>query len=506
MTQTSSTSGVAPDSETRPWPALFALCLGFFMILVDTTIVTVATPSIMEDLDAEVNAVVWVTSAYLLAYAVPVLITGRLGDRFGPKRLYQTGLAVFTLASLWCGLTSTVEMLIVARIFQGFGASMMTPQTMAVITRIFPANHRGQAMALWGATAGVATLVGPLLGGVLIDAAGWEWIFIVNVPVGVVAFVLASRLVPNLETHRHRFDWLGVALSGAGMFLLVFGIQEGHQYDWGTIAGPITVWRLIVAGLVVLAIFVWWQARNRNEPLVPLGLFRDRNFSVSNVAISTMSFTATAMGFPLMLYAQLVRGLSPTGAALLTVPMAIMSIVMAPIAGRLTDRLHPRLLAGVGFAVAAIGLYWLSTATRPDSPTWEILVPMGLFGVGTSFTWGPLAATATRNLPPQLAGAGSGVYNATRQVGAVLGSAAIAVLMDARLAAHLPGMSTGGSPELAGQALPAAIHEPFSAAMSDAVLLPVGILLLGMVTCLLFVTPRHLAVPDAHASTAGARV
>ncbi len=368
---------------------------------------------------------------------------------------------------------------------------------MAVITRIFPANHRGQAMALWGATAGVATLVGPLLGGVLIDAAGWEWIFIVNVPVGIVAFVLASRLVPNLETHNHRFDWLGVALSGVGMLLLVFGLQEGHQYDWGTIVGPITVWRLIGAGILVLGIFVWWQARNRNEPLVPLRVFRDRNFSVSDVAISTMSFSATAMGFPLMLYAQMVRGLSPTGAALLTVPMAIMSIVMAPVAGRLTDRVHPRLLACTGFAVAATGLYWLSTATRPDSATWELLVPMGLFGIGTSFTWGPLAATATRNLPPQLAGAGSGVYNATRQVGAVLGSAAIAVLMDARLAVHLPSLSTGGPPEIAGQSLPPALHAPFSAAMSEAVLLPVGILLLGMVTSLLFVRPRHLSVPVA---------
>ncbi len=314
----------------RPWPALFALCLGFFMILVDTTIVTVATPAIIEDLDAEVNDVVWVTSAYLLAYAVPVLITGRLGDRFGPRRIYLIGLAVFTLASLWCGLTDTVEALILARVVQGLGAAMMTPQTMAVITRIFPSERRGQAMALWGATAGVATLVGPILGGVLVDALGWEWIFFINIPVGIVGFVLAWRLVPRLETHSHRFDWLGVALSGVGMFALVFGIQEGHQYDWGEITGIISVWGLIIFGLVVLGLFVLWQAKNRREPLVPLSLFSDRNFSISSVAISTMSFTATAMGFPLMLWAQLVLGYSPTRAALLMVPMALVSIVMAP--------------------------------------------------------------------------------------------------------------------------------------------------------------------------------
>src|SRR6188472_3552095 len=205
----------APD-DVSPWPALFSLVIGFFMILVDTTIVSVATPAIINDLDAEVNAVVWVTSAYLLAYAVPVLITGRLGDRYGPKNLYLLGLTVFTLSSLWCGLTGSIEVLIVARVFQGLGAAMITPQTMAIITRIFPSDRRGQAMALWGATAGVATLVGPLVGGVLVDTLGWEWIFFINVPVGVIGFVLAWRLVPRLETHSHQFDWLGVALSGLG--------------------------------------------------------------------------------------------------------------------------------------------------------------------------------------------------------------------------------------------------------------------------------------------------
>ena len=436
MVDTTKHSPAPTAPEVRPWPALFALCLGFFMILVDTTIVTVATPAIMTDLDADVNSVVWVTSAYLLAYAVPVLITGRLGDRFGPKRIYLIGLVVFTLASLWCGLTNSVEMLIVARVVQGLGAALMTPQTMAVITRIFPSDRRGQAMALWGATAGVATLIGPILGGVLVDTLGWEWIFFINVPVGIVGFVLAWRLVPTLETHSHQFDWLGVALSGLGMFMLVFGIQEGHQYDWGQINGIVSVWGLIILGLVFLGLFVWWQAVNRNEPLVPLSLFKDRNFSISNFAISTMSFTATSMGFPLMLYAQLVRGLSPTEAALLMVPMAAVSIVMAPIVGRYTDRVHPRVLTGFGFAFTAAAILWLSQVMTPDSATWQILLPMALLGFGMAGIWAPLAATATRNLPMRMAGAGAGVYNATRQVGAVLGSAAIAVLMDSRLAAE----------------------------------------------------------------------
>ena len=180
---TTSVSHRAPaGTDVKPWPALAALCLGFFMILLDVTIVTVATPAIIADFGADVNSVVWVTSAYLLAYAVPLLITGRLGDRYGPKNLYLIGLAVFTLASLWCGLTSTIEMLIAARVLQGVGAGLLTPQTLATITRIFPAESRGQAMAMWGATSGAAMLVGPILGGLLVDALGWEWIFFINVP------------------------------------------------------------------------------------------------------------------------------------------------------------------------------------------------------------------------------------------------------------------------------------------------------------------------------------
>lgn len=473
-----------------PWPALFALCLGFFMILVDMTIVTVATPDIMSDLNADVNSVVWVTSAYLLAYAVPVLITGRLGDRFGPKRLYLAGLVVFTIASLWCGLTDTVETLISARVLQGFGAAMMAPQTMAIITRIFPAAHRGQAMSLWGATAGVATLIGPILGGILVGTLGWEWVFFVNIPVGIVAFVLAYRLVPRLETHQHSFDWLGVVLSGAGMFALVFGIQEGHQFDWSKITGVITVWRLIITGLVLLAVFIFWQSRNRKEPLVPLRLFRDRNFSVSNLAISTMSFAITAIGFPFMLYAQLVRGMSPTSAALLLTPMAIMSIVLAPGVGKLIDRVHPRSITAIGFLSSSASLFWLSRVMTPEAATWEFIAPMALLGAGSACVWAPLTATATRNLPLNLAGAGAGVYNATRQVGAVLGSAAIAVLMDARLAKYLPGMDSGPEASMGGS-LPEQVHAPFSHAMSDAILLPPAVLLIGLAAVLFFAAPSH---------------
>jgi MFS family permease len=284
------------------------------------------------------------------------------------------------------------------------------------------------------------------------------------------------------------------------MFLLVFGIQEGHQYDWGTITGPISVWSLIIAGLVVFVGFVLWQARNRREPLVPLPLFRDRNFSLANVAISSMGFAITALVFPFMLYAQLVRGMSPTESAALLIPMALMSIVLAPWVGKLTDNVHPRLITGFGFSAAITSLVWLAAEMDPGSAIWQLLLPLALLGVGNAFIWAPTSATATRNLPPQKAGAGAGIYNATRQFGAVLGAAAIAVLMDSRLAAE--GLALDPNKASSVSKLPDAVTGPFATAMAQSLLLAPIILVAGLAAAVMFDRPRHQqAAADARAAS-----
>ncbi|MDG3012538.1 DHA2 family efflux MFS transporter permease subunit [Rhodococcus sp. D2-41] len=488
------------EQRIRPWPALWALCLGFFMILVDSTIVSVATPAIMEGLHADINAVVWVTSAYLLAYAVPLLVTGRLGDRFGPKNLYLVGLVVFTLSSAWCGFAGGITMLIVARVVQGLGAALMTPQTMSVITRIFPPDKRGAAMGMWGAVAGVAMLVGPLLGGVLVDSLGWEWIFFINVPVGVVGFALAMALVPKLPTHSHSFDILGVVLSAGGMFCLVFGIQEGQTYDWGTIKGILSVPLLIVVGVVLFVAFVIWQGVNKKEPLVPLSLFRDRNFSLANISISTMGFAVTSMVLPLMLFTQMVRGYSPTQSALLMVPMAVLSGALAPVVGKLVDRTHPRYIAAPGLLLLVITLVWLQQVMTPHTAVWKLLLPMAVMGVAMACIWSPLSATATRNLAMNVAGAGSGVYNATRQLGGVIGSAAIAAMMESRLSANgIP--STGGAEAGAGS-LPSFLWDGFSHAMGQSMLLPAAALVIGVIAAALFERPSHAGMVKTDAQAA----
>ncbi len=473
--------------EYRPWRALWALVVGFFMILMDTTIVSVANPRIMAGLNADINSVIWVTSAYLLTYAVPLLVTGRLGDRFGPKRIYLIGLVVFTLSSAWCGFAGSINMLIAARAVQGLGASLLTPQTMAVITRTFPPTGRGQAMSLWGATAAVATLVGPILGGFIVDSLGWEWIFFVNLPIGVIGFILAWRLVPDLETHSHQFDLPGVFLWAAAMFCIVFGIQEGETYNWGVIWGPISVPLLILAGIVVLGVFVWWQQVGRGEPLLPLRLFRDRNFSLANGAITMVGVAITSNSLPLVFYYQLVLGFTPTRAALQLVPMALFSGGLAPLVGRLVDRVHTRYLATAGMLLMATSMTWYSFWLVPDeSLWWRLLLPSGLMGIGTAFTFSPISATATYNLAPADAGAGSGVYNSVRQVGAVLGSAAISALMQARLAATLPGGAGAGNRAEAAGRLPAALQGGFTSAMATSMLLPASAALVGAVLSAFF--------------------
>lgn len=462
--------------------------IGFFMIMVDSTIVAVANPTIMNVLRIGYAAVVWVTSAYLLGYAVVLLVAGRLGDRFGPKNVYLVGLVVFTLASMWCGLSRSAGMLVTARVVQGVGAGVLSPQTLSVITRIFPAHRRGVAMSVWGATAGVASLVGPLLGGVLVDGLGWEWIFFVNVPVGIIGLGLAVWLVPELPIQVHRFNPVGVALSGTGIFLIVFGLQQGQPARWQP-----WIWAMIVAGIGFVSVFVYWQSVSSSEPLVPLAIFRDRDFTLCNIGVAITAFATTGLMLPVTFYAQTVCGLSPARSALLIAPMAVANGVFAPPVGRIVDRYHPRPVLGFGFSMLAVALTWLSFEMKPGTPIWRLVLPFLALGVGNAFLWSPLTATATRNLPPRVSGASSGVYNAVRQLGAVLGSAGMAAFMAARIGAELPprAAARGGTATLQ---LPAFLRAPFAAAMSESVLLPAFIALFGIIAALFLAGFRPAAI------------
>jgi EmrB/QacA subfamily drug resistance transporter len=513
------------------WSILPPLILGFFMIMVDTTIVNIAVPTLQTELDASLVAVGWVNSAYLLSYAVLLLLAGRLGDRYGPKPVFVVGLLVFTLASAWCGFSGSIEMLIAARVVQGVGAALMTPQTMAMITRVFPPRQRGAAMGLWGATAGVATIAGPLLGGVFVESWGWEWIFFVNVPVGVVALWFALTRLPRLATNKRSFDVLGVVLSVVGLFAVVFGLQEGETYDWGTITGPITVWGVIGAGLLVLVGFVLWQRHLGDGALLPLKLFRSRNFSLANVAGMSVSFAMIGIFFPLTIFLQSILGLSPLHAALVNLPGSLVSGIVAPLAGRLSDRVPAKWVVATGFGVLAVAIGWLAAVVGPGVSVVTIVLPMTLFGIGTGCVFSPLANLATSGLDHRTAGAGAGAFNTTRQVGGVIGSAAIVATLTARLAVTLPaaaqdaaaslpeqfrqqfvdGFASAGSLQGGGaggsfhlppgvpddvarqvtDAATAAFHQGFATAVGQTLAVTAVVLVLGFV-CAVAMAPKHV--------------
>ncbi|MGO2633647.1 MAG: DHA2 family efflux MFS transporter permease subunit [Galactobacter sp.] len=509
MSSSSPMSASAWFPPAQAWRAMVGLLLGFFMILLDTTIVVTALPRMMTELNADLNAGVWITSAYLLTYAVPLLVSGRLGDRFGAKNIFLLGLVIFTGASLWCGLSSSVAWLIAARAVQGLGAALLSPQSMTLITRMFAPEKRGAPMAVWGATAGVATLAGPLLGGVLVDALGWEWIFFVNLPVGVLCFIMVAVWVPKLPVHSHSFDLLGVLLSSVGLFLLVFGIQQGESHDWNRIWGPFMAWEFIVAGCVILGVFIWWQSRNSKEPLLPLHLFRSRNVVLANVTATCMGVAVTTFGLPVMLYLQTVDGFSPTQAALVMAPMSIVSILVAPLAGSMVSRVDSKWMAAPGFAIFAAGMFASAWYLVQQSDIIWLLLASAVMGIGSAAVWPSISLTNSRDLTQADAGAGSGIFNTTRQVGSVIGAAVIAWAMQAQITAEvrdatasLPAEARRQAQALSAQgnsggaSVPEFLHQAFASAYGVSILVPACAAVLGAIAAFCF-APRASARAEA---------
>jgi len=420
-----SASTVLPKPQA--WRALAALCLGFFMILVDQTIIAVATPALQRELGASLNQVVWVTSIYLLCIVVPLFFTGRLGDRFGQRTVYQVGIAVFTLAAVAGAFAPSIEVLIATRAVQGLGAAILTPQTMSVINRVFAREHRGAALGVWGAVGSVASLVGPVLGGFIVGTVGWQGIFLLHVPVGITALILAGLWVPRLPTYARRIDAPSVAVSILGMTALVFAIQQGPEFGW-----PAWSVALLLSGLVLIALFIRLQAtatRRGSEPLVPLEIFRNRNYSIGTFSIAMMGFTVSSMMLPIMVWLQEGRGLTSGQAGLMMVPMAVVAMIGSPIVGPLADRYHPRIMSMIGFGTVTGALLLAWGIMRIDAPVALFLLPVALFGLGSAFVWAPNSATAMRDVDIAHMGAASGVYNTTRQTGAVLGAAAVGAAM-----------------------------------------------------------------------------
>lgn len=433
------TTSTPAATRQRPWLVLAVVCLGLFVVLLDTTIVNIALPELTVGLHASLDQILWIVNAYTLTYAALLITGGRLGDMFGTKRLFMIGLALFTGASAVCGAAQTPAQLIGARALQGIGGALLTPQTLAIVTVSFPPNRRGAAYGAWGAVAGLATIVGPAFGGWLVTNFGWRCVFYVNLPIGLAALGLAAAFLPDLRFgRRHRLDWRGTALVSLGLFLVSFGLIEGPSHRWSTVWGPVTIPAILGAGLAVLLLFGWWQHANRDrEPLVPAGIYANRNFAVMSGVVAAVSFGMLGLFLPLVIFLQSVLSLSALQAGLVLAPMSLASIASAPFAGRLADRYGGKdtLIAGLVLWAGGIALVLWATSAYDDRG--QLITGLVVSGFGLGMTFAPLQTIAMRDVAPRAAGAAAGLMNTARQCGALLGSSVTGAFLQSRLAAGL---------------------------------------------------------------------
>ncbi len=448
----------------NPWAVLLVVSLGFFMTLLDLTIVNIAIPNMIVRLHASLDDVLWVINAYALVLAVLVITAGRLGDLIGPRVMFAGGVAVFTLASAACGAAPSAGWLIGFRAVQGLGAAMLMPQTLTIITSTFPAERRGAAFGVWGAVAGVATIAGPTLGGLLVTAFDWRWIFYVNLPFGILALIMTFVIIPDLRPgRRHRIDIPGVLLASAALLAICYGLVEGQKYDWGTITGLLSIPLVLGLGVALLLGFLLLQGLTQNkEPLVPFALFRDRNYAVVNWVSGTLAIGMMGIFLPFTIYLQSVLGFSALKAGLTMAPASLLSMVIAPVAGRMTDRIGGKYILMAGLTLFAVGMGWAALAAQPTSAWYDFLAPLIVAGIGMGCTFAPMVTTAMRNIDPRMAGAASGVLNTVRQVGMVIGTAAVGALLQNQLASSLASQATARS-----TALPAALRGPFVAGIKS---------------------------------------
>ncbi|MET8869432.1 MFS transporter [Nonomuraea sp. NPDC004580] len=432
----------------NPWAVMTTTCLGYFITILNSTSVSIAVPEIQAGLGASLSEVLWVVGGYVLALAVLTVTAGRLGDVAGPRTVFLAGMAVFTVASSLCGFAQTPWQLIGARLLQGVGAALIIPQTLTMMTLVFPPERRGRASAVWGVTAGLAGVAGPTLGGLLVSTAGWRSIFAMNLPVGVLIVVLTLLVVPPAVTGQaaRRLNAAGAALAGAGLGAITFGLLEGRHYGWGTVASvadvPITVPMVIGFGLLLLAGFVAHQHRAR-EPLVPTRLFADRTFTLMTASMAIVSMCVITLSLTMTLFLQTVLGMPAAQAGLTLAPWALGMTFGFPVTARLTERYGgERVLLG-GLLVYAAALAAVALLSRPGVAGYALVAPLAIAGLSQSAAFGPITSLAMRDVASDLAGAASGVFNTIRQTGTLFGISVLGTVLQARLDAGLASTSYG---------------------------------------------------------------
>jgi EmrB/QacA subfamily drug resistance transporter len=437
------------------WWTLLAVCLAIFMLLLDITIVNVALPDIRRELDSSFTDLQWVVDAYALALAALLLATGSLGDLLGRRRIFVIGILLFVLASLLCGLATTPMMLNLARGLQGVGGAMMFANSLALIAQEFPPHERGTAFGLWGATTGFAVAVGPLAGGVLTEGLGWEWIFFVNIPIGLLTAAMTVARVPLSDRDpTARIDWPGVVTFSGALFCLVLALIEGNDEGWTSAL----VLGLLVGSVLLLGAFVAIERRSA-QPMFDLSLFRNRTFTGAQIVAFCLHASIFSIFLYLTLYLQNILGYSALEAGLRFLPVSLLSFVVAPLAGKLAERLPVRGFLGAGLITVGAGLL-LMGGIEPSDDWTTLLAGFIVSGIGIGLINPPLATAAIGVVEPQRSGVASGINSTFRQVGTATGIAGLGAIFQARISHKL-------SDALSGIPLPPGAEDQLSAAVTS---------------------------------------
>jgi EmrB/QacA subfamily drug resistance transporter len=402
---------------------LAIVSVALFMVVLDNLVVSVALPTIHRDLGASIQALEWTVNAYVLAYAVLLLTGAALGDRFGRKRMFISGLAVFTAASAAAALAPSTDLLIAARAIQGTGAAMVTPLTLTLLAEAFPAERRGMAIGVWSGISGIAVALGPLVGGAVVQGISWHWIFWINVPIGILLGPLALRQLSESHGPNKNLDIAGLLLGSSGAFGIVFGLVRAQSLGWT--AGEVLV--SLLAGALLLGAFVMWE-RRASEPLLPMSFFAKRSFAVTNVASLSMYFGMFGSIFFLSQYMQDVLGNTPLQAGLKLLVWTGATMLVAPFAGVFSERFGSRSFMFAGLALQAAALAWLASEISTHLSYGSMLIPFVMAGAGMALVFAPSANAILSSVRVDQAGQASGANNAIREVGGVLGVSVLATV------------------------------------------------------------------------------
>jgi EmrB/QacA subfamily drug resistance transporter len=409
-------------SPRRTW-TLVLVSIGLFMVVLDNLVVNVALPSIHRDFGASIQALEWTVSAYVLAYAVFLLTGAALGDRFGRKRMFIGGIALFTVASAGAALAPSVGALIAARAVQGLGAAISTPLTLTLLAEAFPPNRRGLALGIWSGISGVAVALGPLVGGAVTQAASWHWIFWLNVPIGAVLVPLARARLTESHGEAQGLDGRGLVLASTGLFGLIYGLVRAQSIGWV----HVEVLASLVAGAALVLAFVLHELRT-DEPMLPMRFFRDRGFAVTNVVSLSMYFGMFGSIFFLSQFLQNVLGNTPLQAGIKLLVWTGATMVTAPLAGFFSERYGSRTFMVAGLSLQAIALGWLATEASITQSYASMVIPFILAGSGMALVFAPSANAVLASVATSEAGKASGATNAIRELGGVLGISVLATV------------------------------------------------------------------------------